>query len=59
MLIKAAEAIASVVTDDQLNANYIVPSVFQPDMAKTVAKAIVDCVPKAPAPKSAAKSAID
>ena len=59
MLIKAAEAIASVVTDDQLNANYIIPSVFQPDMAKTVAKAIVDCVPKAPAPKSAATSAID
>jgi malate dehydrogenase (oxaloacetate-decarboxylating) len=49
MLIKAAEAIASVVTDEQLNPNYIIPSVFQPDMAKTVAKAIVDCVPKAPA----------
>jgi malate dehydrogenase (oxaloacetate-decarboxylating) len=50
MLIKAAEAIASVVTDEQLNANYIIPSVFHPDMSKTVAKAIVDCVPKASAP---------
>ncbi|MDN5797502.1 MAG: NAD-dependent malic enzyme [Intrasporangium sp.] len=50
MLIKAAEAIASVVSDSQLNPNYIVPSVFHPDMSKTVAKAIVDCVPKAPKP---------
>jgi malate dehydrogenase (oxaloacetate-decarboxylating) len=50
MLIKAADAIASVVTDEQLNPNYIIPSVFHPDMSKTVAKAIVDCVPKAPAP---------
>ncbi|WP_347351650.1 NAD-dependent malic enzyme [Intrasporangium sp.] len=50
MLIKAAEAIASVVSDQQLNANYIIPSVFHPDMSKTVAKAIVDCVPKAPKP---------
>ena len=50
MLIKAAEAIASVVTDEQLNPNYIIPSVFHPDMSKTVAKAIVDCVPKAPEP---------
>ncbi len=50
MLIKAAHAIASVVTDEQLNPNYIIPSVFHPDMSKTVAKAIVDCVPKAPAP---------
>ena len=46
MLIKAAAAIASVVTDEQLNPNYIIPSVFHPDMSKTVAKAIVDSVPK-------------
>ncbi|HET7399470.1 MAG TPA: NAD-dependent malic enzyme [Intrasporangium sp.] len=44
MLIRAAEAIASVVTDEQLNPNYIIPSVFHPDMSKTVAKAIVDCL---------------
>jgi malate dehydrogenase (oxaloacetate-decarboxylating) len=50
MLIKAADAIASVVTDEQLNPNYIIPSVFHPEMSKTVAKAIVDCVPKAPEP---------
>jgi len=41
MLIRAADAIASVVTAEQLNANYIIPSVFDPDIAKTVAAAIV------------------
>ena len=40
MLLRAADAIASVVTDDQLNANYIIPSVFDPDIVKTVAAAI-------------------
>src|SRR5689334_10566134 len=40
MLIRAADALASVVTDDELNANYIVPSVFAPDIVKTVAAAI-------------------
>jgi len=41
MLLAAADAIASVVTAEQLNPNYIVPSVFDPDIAKTVAAAIV------------------
>ena len=41
MLIRAADAIASVVNAEQLNANYIIPSVFDPDIAKTVAAAIV------------------
>ena len=40
MLIRAADALASVVTDGELNANYIVPSVFAPDIVKTVATAI-------------------
>ena len=52
MLIRAADAIASVVTDEQLNPNYIIPSVFHPDMSKKVAAAIVDCVPKAPPTKN-------
>ncbi len=38
MLIRAADAIASVVTDEQLNPNYIIPSVFHPDMSKKVAE---------------------
>ena len=34
MLIRAADALASVVTDAELNANYIVPSVFAPDIVR-------------------------
>ena len=40
MLLGAAEAIAHVVTDEELNANYIIPSVFHPDVTEAVATAI-------------------
>ena len=40
MLLRAADALASVVTDAELNPNYIVPSVFGQDIVKTVASAI-------------------
>jgi malate dehydrogenase (oxaloacetate-decarboxylating) len=40
MLLSAAEALACVVTDDQLNPSYIVPSVFDPKVPKAVAKAV-------------------
>lgn len=40
MLVAAAEAIATVVTDDELNPNYIIPSVFHPDVHKAVATAV-------------------
>jgi len=40
MLLAAARALAGVVTDEQLNASYIVPSVFHPDVAHTVAAAV-------------------
>jgi malate dehydrogenase (oxaloacetate-decarboxylating) len=40
MLLKAAYAIAHVVNDDELNANFIIPSVFNPDVPKAVAAAI-------------------
>ncbi len=40
MLIAAAHALAAVVADDELNASYIVPSVFHPDVATTVAAAV-------------------
>ncbi|MDQ6897369.1 MAG: NAD-dependent malic enzyme [Actinomycetota bacterium] len=40
MLIRAADALASVVSPEELNANYIVPSVFDPDIVKIVAAAI-------------------
>lgn len=41
MLLAAAVALASVVTDDELNPAYIIPSVFHPDVATTVANAVV------------------
>jgi malate dehydrogenase (oxaloacetate-decarboxylating) len=40
MEIAAARAIASVVTDDELHPTYIVPSVFNPDVAPAVAAAV-------------------
>jgi malate dehydrogenase (oxaloacetate-decarboxylating) len=40
MLLAAARALASVVTDDELNPAYIIPSVFHPDVASTVAAAV-------------------
>jgi malate dehydrogenase (oxaloacetate-decarboxylating) len=40
MLLRAAEAIAHVVTDDELNENFIIPSVFHPEVPKAVAAAI-------------------
>ena len=41
MLLAAAQALASVVTDDELNPTYIVPSVFHPDVTSVVAAAVV------------------
>lgn len=40
MLLAAAYALASTVTDDELNPAYIVPSVFHPDVAAVVAAAV-------------------
>ncbi|MCL2091707.1 MAG: NAD-dependent malic enzyme [Micrococcales bacterium] len=40
MLLAAARALASVVRDTELNPAYIVPSVFNPDVAGVVAKAV-------------------
>src|SRR4051794_39561523 len=40
MLLAAADALAAVVRDDQLNANYIIPSVFDPEVTKAVAAAV-------------------
>ncbi len=50
MLLRAAAAIAAVVSDEELNASYIIPSVFHPDVAQRVAAAIRD---QAPADSSA------
>jgi len=40
MLLRAAYAIAAVVTDEELHASFIIPSVFNPDVPKAVAAAI-------------------
>ncbi len=47
MNVAAARAIASVVRDDQLNPSYIIPSVFNPDVAEHVAKAVQAAAPPA------------
>jgi malate dehydrogenase (oxaloacetate-decarboxylating) len=48
MLLAAARALAGTVTDDELNAHYIVPSVFHPDVAQTVAHAVKEAAQAAP-----------
>jgi len=42
MLLAAADALSAIVRDDQLNANYIIPSVFDPAVTKAVAAAVAD-----------------
>lgn len=42
MMIVAAEAIAALVSDEELNEEYVIPSVFHPEAAKAVAKAVMD-----------------
>ena len=43
-LLAAAHALADVVADDERQANYIIPSVFHPDLASTVAAAVSKAV---------------
>ncbi|HSK26403.1 MAG TPA: NAD-dependent malic enzyme [Jiangellales bacterium] len=40
MLLAAAQALAATVSDDELNPSYVVPSVFHPGVADTVAAAV-------------------
>src|SRR5829696_6448372 len=42
MLLAAADALAAVVRDDQLNANFIIPSVFDAEVTKAVAHAVAE-----------------
>jgi len=44
LLIASAEAIADCVSPEQLNASFIVPSVFDPNVVTTVAAAVKKCV---------------
>ncbi len=49
-LLAAATALADVVTNEERNANDIVPSVFHPDLASTVASAVAAAVQPGAAP---------
>jgi len=42
LLVAAAQAIAGSVSDDELNANYVIPSVFHEEVHKAVAAAVRD-----------------
>jgi malate dehydrogenase (oxaloacetate-decarboxylating) len=48
MLLAAADALAAVVKDEQLNANFIIPSVFDPAVAQAVARAVEASARSAP-----------
>jgi malate dehydrogenase (oxaloacetate-decarboxylating) len=50
MLIAAAQALAGVVTDDELNAAYITPSVFHADVHQAVAAAVRQAAGGGPEP---------
>jgi len=49
LLLAAANAIAMSVTDEELNANYVIPSVFHEEVHKTVAAAVKDAASAAAA----------
>jgi malate dehydrogenase (oxaloacetate-decarboxylating) len=48
LLVAAAEAIASTVTAEELNANYIIPSVFHADVHTAVAAAVRSAAKRSP-----------
>jgi malate dehydrogenase (oxaloacetate-decarboxylating) len=48
LLLAASRAVASVVTDEELNAHYIIPSVFHADVHQAVATAVRDSVKDQP-----------
>jgi malate dehydrogenase (oxaloacetate-decarboxylating) len=48
MLIAAAQALADVVSPDEIGPHYIIPSVFHPDVASSVAVAVRDAATQSP-----------
>jgi malate dehydrogenase (oxaloacetate-decarboxylating) len=48
MLIAAAQALADVVSPDEIGPHYIIPSVFHPDVASSVAVAVRDAATQDP-----------
>ncbi len=57
LLLAAARALAGVVRDDELNESFIIPSVFQPGLAETVAAAVREAAVAAGTARSAATPA--
>jgi malate dehydrogenase (oxaloacetate-decarboxylating) len=48
MLIAAAQALADVVSPDEIGPHYIIPSVFHPDVTSSVAVAVADAATQNP-----------
>ena len=46
MKFATSQAIANLITDEELSTEYVIPSPFDPRVAETVAKAISDLVKK-------------
>jgi malate dehydrogenase (oxaloacetate-decarboxylating) len=59
MLLSAATALAAVVTDEQLNASYVVPSVFDPKVPQAVAAAVVRAAQEDPSASTVAATPED
>jgi malate dehydrogenase (oxaloacetate-decarboxylating) len=53
LLVAAAQAVAGAVSEDELNADYIIPSVFHPDVHKSVAAAVKHAAEEAMAREAA------
>ena len=58
MEVAAAQAIASVVKPDELEADYIVPSVFNRDVAPAVAKAVAEAAEPRASPAEPPRGAV-
>jgi malate dehydrogenase (oxaloacetate-decarboxylating) len=59
LLIAAAEAVSTAVSDDELNANYIIPSVFHAEVHTAVAAAVRDAATRTGAGQPVGKRAVD
>ena len=46
MKMAAAEALASLISDDELSADYIIPKAFDPKVGPAVAKAVAEAAKK-------------
>ncbi len=42
MKVAASDALAGLITDEELNADYIIPAAFDPRVGKTVAAAVAE-----------------